>query len=420
MLLSLLSSGPSSSSPFPSLPFCSAAAAAVVAEEKDKKKKKRRKNLQTTPTFAAKKKIADEHKSMTLNQILLKAGKRGLGGGIPGAVAGVVQVTTLMWLRTIINYQCRYGTTFRQAFTTLLNDGGIPRFYRGLSFALVQAPMSRFVSTAANDGVEALLAALDFTKEWGPGRTTIVASIVVGGWRMLLMPIDTCKTVLQVDSAEGFRQLMRRVKAGKIGVLYQGKNDIDKCISVNEYVLRLTLRCVSGGIAYAVSAIVSHYPWFSVYNFLSKSETVKGLIPRQLFRNAFIGMIASFVSDTVVNSVRVIKTTKQAMGARHTVSYIEAINMVLAADGWQVRFREACAVCTCVVVSETHSFVPCDHFTQGLFGRGLRTRLFSNALQSIVFTVIWRGLAERGDQSPNERRLQSEEEEMEEIYEETN
>lgn len=93
----------------------------------------------------------------------------------------------------------------------------------------------------------------------------------------------------------------------------------------------------AGGAAYAISAIVSHYPWFSVYNFLSKSETIKSLIKRPLFRNGFIGMIASFVSDTVVNSIRVIKTTKQAMGARHTISYVEAINMVLAADGWQVR-----------------------------------------------------------------------------------
>jgi hypothetical protein len=40
--------------------------------------------------------------------------------------------------------------------------------------------------------------------------------------------------------------------------------------------------------------------------------------------------------------------------------------MILAADGWR-----------------------------GLFGRGLRTRIFANALQSIVFTVIWRGLAEK-------------------------
>ncbi len=174
---------------------------------------------------------------MTLNQILLKAGKSGLGGGIPGALAGAVQVMTLMWLRTIINHQSRYGTTFRQSFRTLTKEGGIRRFYRGLGFALVQAPLSRFVSTAANDGVESFLHNMEFTKLWGPGPSTLIASLVVGFWRMMLMPIDTCKTVLQVDSVEGFRSLMRRVKAGKIGVLYEG------------------------AIANALSSIVGHFPW---------------------------------------------------------------------------------------------------------------------------------------------------------------
>lgn len=121
------------------------------------------------------------------NQILAKAGRRGLGGGITGAIAGVVQVLSLMWLRTIINYQSRYGTTFSQALSTLLKDGGIGRLYRGVGFALIQAPLARFGSTAANDGVQALLANLDLTKDWGPGRTTIVASFVVGLWRIFLM-----------------------------------------------------------------------------------------------------------------------------------------------------------------------------------------------------------------------------------------
>jgi hypothetical protein len=131
--------------------------------------------------------VRQPEEKLSLNQILYRAGIRGLGGGIPGAIAGGIQVLSLMWLRTIINYQCRYGTTFIQALRTLLNDGGISRLYCGVSFALVQAPLARFVSTAANDGAESLLANLSFTKDWGPGRTTVVASIVVGLWRMLLM-----------------------------------------------------------------------------------------------------------------------------------------------------------------------------------------------------------------------------------------
>jgi len=124
---------------------------------------------------------------LTMNQLLIRAGKSGLGGGIPGALAGMVQVFTLMWLRTIINYQCRYGTTFSQALVTLIKDGGIRRLYSGLSFALIQAPLSRFVSTAVNDGVETLFSSIQATKDWGPGRTTVVASIIVGVWRMFLM-----------------------------------------------------------------------------------------------------------------------------------------------------------------------------------------------------------------------------------------
>jgi Mitochondrial carrier protein len=350
----------------------------------------------------------------TLQQILTKAGNKALGGGIPGMVAGVVQVTTstcttmqgqpsmhqrackkinapflnrfpcslqvlsLMWLRTIINYQCRYsrfvtrrnssydthanacsllwyfifnthyryGTTFRDAWITLYKDGGIARFYRGMGFALLQTPLSRFGSTAANDGIQALVTALRVP--WGPGRTTVLAAIVVGLWRIAIMPLDTCKTVLQVDSAPGFAILWRKVKAGNIGVLYQG------------------------AAAMAVAAMMGHYPWFYTYNMLSQSIVVESLIASSLLRNAVIGVMASVVSDTVVNSMRVIKTMKQTMGTKHHhhhhhggLGYVETVRLVLATDGWR-----------------------------GLFGRGLQTRIFANGLQSLVFTVIWRGLAE--------------------------
>jgi hypothetical protein len=104
---------------------------------------------------------------------------------------------------------------------------------------------------------------------------------------------------------------------------------------------------------------------FFTYNTLSKNEALKGWIPNQLLRNAGTGLLASIVSDTTVNAIRVVKTTKQSIGSKHNASYAETIRMILAADGWK-----------------------------GLFGRGLRTRIFANALQSMIFTVIWRGLAD--------------------------
>lgn len=87
------------------------------------------------------------------------------------------------------------------------------------------------------------------------------------------------------------------------------------------------------------------------------------MLPSQLLRNACIGIISSVVSDTIVNAVRVIKTTKQSLSSKQNASYSDAVRIILAADGWQ-----------------------------GLFGRGLQTRIFANALQSIVFTVVWQGL----------------------------
>ena len=299
--------------------------------------------IRSGATSTTKSNAAATSVDMTLGEILAKAAKKGLGGGVPGFVAGVIQVITLMWLRTVVNYQSRYGTSFRETLLVLFNEGGVPRFYRGIAFALVQAPMARFVATFANDGCEALLASLPMTKHWGPARGTMISSVVVGLWRVLLMPIDTCKTVLQVDSRDGFKKLMRKVRAGKISLLYQG------------------------ALALIVSSMMSYYPWFYSYRVLSKSDIVARAFAPGLMKNAFIGFSASVVSDVVANGIRVIKTTKQSIAAsQRTVNYGEAISIILAEDGWR-----------------------------GLFGRGLKTRIFGNALQSVLFTIVWRGLAER-------------------------
>uniref|UniRef100_A0A7S4HVK0 Uncharacterized protein n=1 Tax=Odontella aurita TaxID=265563 RepID=A0A7S4HVK0_9STRA len=226
----------------------------------------------------------------TLSEILGHAVHRGLGGGLPGAVAGIVQVLTLMWLRTVINYQCRYGTTFLQSLTTLYNQGGVPRFYRGMAFALVQAPLARFASTAANDGVEALLGNLEYTKNWGPGKGTVVASAVVGLWRMMLMPVDTCKTVLQVDSAEGFRNLIRGVRRGKVWLLYQGKSrglfwrghleDVKHFISP-AYIIQRTSLDMHGCFCGA-SSLIGHCTscpvWFQCRHHLHPDSTANAVV----------------------------------------------------------------------------------------------------------------------------------------------
>ena len=83
-------------------------------------------------------------------EIIDKATRKALGGGRAGATAAVVQVCSLMWLRTAMNYQYRYGGDLISSLKKLYSEGGISRFYQGLPFAIVQGPLTRFGDTAAN------------------------------------------------------------------------------------------------------------------------------------------------------------------------------------------------------------------------------------------------------------------------------
>ena len=126
--------------------------------------------------------------------ILGEAAKRAGQGGLAGAAAIGINVCTMMWMRTTVNYQYRYGTTTTVALRTLYAEGGIPRFYRGLIPALIQGPLSRFGDIAANTGTMAGLEAFHATAGMPIGLKTLAASLAAGLFRIGLMPIDTFKT----------------------------------------------------------------------------------------------------------------------------------------------------------------------------------------------------------------------------------
>ncbi|KZT38377.1 mitochondrial carrier [Sistotremastrum suecicum HHB10207 ss-3] len=264
-----------------------------------------------------------------------KTWKSALGGGLSGAAAMVLQVLTLMPLRTVMNYQYRYGTTTTEAIKTLYRDGGFPRYYAGLGAAIFQGPISRFGDTAANAGILALLQSNSFMKKLPSLIKTVFASVVAACFRMILTPIDTLKTTLQTQGREGWPILKRRIKAHGIGTLWYG------------------------AIATALATFVGHYPWFGTYNFLSDNLPPPHNLAQKLLRQAFIGFAASVVSDTISNSLRVVKTYRQVNEAK--ISYMNAARAVIAVDG-----------------------------LQGLFGRGLKTRILANGLQGLMFSILWK------------------------------
>jgi hypothetical protein len=270
------------------------------------------------------------------DEVLNKALKRALGGGAAGAAAMGLQVGSLMWLRTTMNFQYRHGGSTGQALRTLYAEGGVRRFYRGIGPALIQGPMSRFGDTAANTGVMAALEDVDVPV----AAKTVAASAAAALWRIFLMPVDATKTIMQVEGAKGFSMLKNKVRVGGPTVLYHG------------------------ALAASAATFVGHYPWFFTFNQLN------ALLPEaegtwsKFGRNALIGFCSSVVSDTCSNSIRVVKTTRQT--AAEPMSYPETVRHVIAKDG-----------------------------LSGLFGRGLKTRILANGVQGMLFTVLWRGIMEQ-------------------------
>lgn len=272
---------------------------------------------------------------MDANAVLKKALARAGQGGLAGAAAMVINVCTLMWMRTTVNYQYRYGTSTTQALKALYADGGIPRFYKGLIPALMQGPLSRFGDTAANTGTVALLDNMDATKDLPVAAKTVAASASAAGFRIFLMPIDTLKTSMQVGGKDGLTNLRNKVAIKGPGVFWYG------------------------ALASASATFVGHYPWFLTYNSLNSylPETDEPL--KKLCRSAIMGFCSSAVSDTCSNSIRVVKVYKQAN--ENPITYPEALKRVIAEDGMM-----------------------------GLFGRGLKTKILSNGMQGIMFSVLWK------------------------------
>ncbi|KAH7886581.1 mitochondrial carrier domain-containing protein [Phlebopus sp. FC_14] len=264
-----------------------------------------------------------------------KALKSALGGGLSGAAAMVLQVLTLMPLRTVMNYQYRYGTTTTEAIKILYSDGGWTRYYQGLTAALIQGPVSRFGDTAANAGILALLQSNTYMRTLPALVKTVFASVAAACFRMILTPVDTVKTTMQTQGKEGMALLRARVKKYGIGTLWYG------------------------ALATAAATFVGHYPWFGTYNYLDANLPLPSTIFQKLLRSAFIGFCASITSDTISNSLRVLKTYRQVNATR--IGYMDAARAVIAADG-----------------------------LKGLFGRGLKTRILANGLQGLMFSVLWK------------------------------
>jgi hypothetical protein len=266
-------------------------------------------------------------------EILKRSIDKAIGGGASGFSAMFLQVSTLMWLRTTMNYQYRYGGTFVGTLKNLYNNGGITRFYRGYPYALMMGPTSRFCDTASNAFVMSYLDQYNMPTS----IKTIAGSGMAASCRVFLMPIDTLKTSMQVEGKSGVKIIKNKIKTSGPRILYNG-----------------TLASMS-------ATFVGHYPWFLTYNLLNQNIPQYNELYKTLIRNASIGFGAAVVSDTCSNSLRVLKTTKQTH--QNNISYLSVYKNIIEKEG---------------------------HL--GLMGRGLKTRILTNGIQGSLFVVLWKYL----------------------------
>jgi len=116
---------------------------------------------------------------------------------------------------------------------------------------------------------------------------TFGASVSAALFRIFLMPVDTVKTTLQVEGKDGLKVLGRKFKAGGPTIFYHGS------------------------IGAAVATLVGHYPWFATFNTLQANIPTPKTTIKKMGRNAGIGFVASVISDSCSNSIRVLKTYRQ-------------------------------------------------------------------------------------------------------------
>jgi hypothetical protein len=270
--------------------------------------------------------------------------KKSIDSGISGSLAMTTQVCTLMPMRTIMNFQYRNGGSINSTIKNLYKEGGICRFYKGFLPAIIQAPLARGGDTFANTF------ALTLCKEHPVLNTTPIlfqtmfASLTAGGFRILLMPIDTIKTSYQVNN--NIYTLINNYKNFGPKVFY------------------------NGSLATCSATIVGHYPFFLTYNYLDnilpknnflKNKHQYGDLIESFSRYAFIGFCSSITSDTVSNSLRVLKTSKQTYPIGYNPSYLDITKDIINKDGFK-----------------------------GLFGRGLKIKIISNGIQGIMFSILWK------------------------------
>ena len=288
--------------------------------------------------------------------------------GTSGAGAMYVNIFSLMWLYTTIAYQNVKGCSSYEAIQRLYSQGGIRRFYKGLIPAMLIGPMCRFGDTFSNHVVlhtfdDCLYCCQDFSIAF----KTLPASILSAMYRLCIFPIDTLMTINQVKGCSfhsGLRRIFKKLQVTGVKGIYDG-----------------------AGVSFAGN-ILSHWTWFTTYNYLNSAFDAKPHLNSNknmndkykqqcrcysseldfdeisvsshrhrhfCLRNGIFGLFASITSDCLCNIFYVMKTNKQ-------------LNLKITSNSQ--------------VISKTGGW-------KRTIGRSLPLRIMGSGLQGFIFSISW-------------------------------
>lgn len=244
--------------------------------------------------------------------------------GIPGGIAGGIQLSSLYWLRTIIKYQYVYPQTLRASTRNLWRETDRMRLYRGFipNFSKV------FLGKV---GESSLIKHFQPQNQNDILYNTFLTAGIITAWKTLMMPLDTVGNSYQVNGLKSQEILRNRIK--------------------NQGVITLW----SGTIVYLNISFINYSIWIYTYHSLNKC------LPTNFnsdVRNGLIGLGSTFMSDIVINPLRVLKTNIQSHPEKK--NYREIYHKV---------FKRA-----------------------GDFFRGMQTKMLFNCLNGALYVILWKRL----------------------------
>lgn len=244
--------------------------------------------------------------------------------GFAGGMAGGIQLSSLYWLRTIIKYQYVYPRNLSITTRYLWHDTDKLRLFRGFIPNFSKVFLGKI-------GEASLIKNFQPNEKSDIFYNTILTSCFITTWKTLMMPLDTLGNSYQVNGKDASQIIKKRIQQEGAIALWSGTG------------------------VYLNISFINYTIWIYTYHNLNHSLPTK---INQDIRNGLIGLSATFLSDLVINPLRVMKTNIQS----HTEKKM-----------YRELYRE--------IFKNSQ-----DYF------RGLQTKMLFNCLNGAIYVILWKRL----------------------------